>query len=531
MRIRTVTVPVPPARTVVAAQIAALVIVGALATAGVTLGWPAIGAVAVGVAALAVIRVHGRNLAGWTLWWLRGRAGIAGHASVAAGVEVRRGDQPYGVLRDEQTATVVVQLCGRPYTPTVLSGPGHALTSNTVPLRVLAGQMVQPGPLVLDGIDIVDKGFRVRRAQGYSQLYSALLSEHPARGTAETYAVIRLNIAASARGLLLRTTVEDATAAVAERLICALQETGCRARPLSLSDLHALVDELAGPLLSGVSTAHNRYLDNDGHCWATYVFSAEDITTANLDDVWTWRVDSAVTTVTLRPADDHRVRVSALVRTQTAQKPTLAPTVDLNTPVGDQARAAMSCVPGGPRLPGLPSLALTDLEGLTMPVGSAGVLIGTVNHQGRRQPVLLPLTDPERDTRILVKTGRMYARQLLLRAAAVGLPVSVYTDTPLRWAGLQELEPFIEVHVSPSATPVLTPHIVVKDRADGAAHITAPTIISMPSDSSYPKGLPPDISFTQVDDHRVAVRTAGGQTKVDIATVPDENPYLFPRGR
>ncbi len=531
MRIRTVTIPVPPARTVVAAEITALVIVGALVTAGMTVGWTAIGVVALIVVALAVIRVHGRNLAGWALWLLRGRGGIDGQKAVANGIDVRRGDQLYGVLRDAQTATVVVQLCGRAYAPTVLSGPGQAVTSNSVPLNVLADQMIQPGPLVLEGIDIVDKGVRVRRAQGYAQLYSALLTEHPARGEATSYAVVRLNIAASAEGLLLRANVEDATAAVAERLICALQEAGCRARPLSMATLNKLVDELGGPLLSGVSRTHSRYLNNDGNYWATYVFSAEDITAANLNDVWTWRVDSAVTTLTLRPSVEGQVRVSAMVRTQTAQKPALAPTADLNTPVGDQPRAAMSCVPGAPRLGGLPSVALSDLEIRAVPAGSAGVLIGTVNYQDRDQPVLLPLTDPERDTRILVKTGRMYARQLLLRAAALGLPVSIYTDTPHRWAGLNELEPFIEVHLSPSATPILTPRIVVKDRADGAAHITAPTIISMPSDSSYPKGLAPDISFTQIDDHRVAVRTADGQTKVNIATVPDEQPYLFPRGR
>lgn len=48
----------------------------------------------------------------------------------------------------------------------------------------------------------------------------------------------------------------------------------------------------------------------------------------------------------------------------------------------------------------------------------------------------------------------------------------------------------------------------------------------MPSDSSYPKGLAPDINFTQVDDDWVAVHTAAGQTTVAIATFPDEQPYL-----
>jgi ESX secretion system protein EccE len=293
---------------------------------------------------------------------------------------------------------------------------------------------------------------------------------------------------------------------------------------LSMDDIRGLVDELAGPLLSGITTARNRYLDNDGSYWSTYVYSAEDITADNLNDVWSWRVDSAVTTVTFRRTQDGAVRVSALVRTQTPQPPALSPTVYLNTPVGDQPRAAMACVPGGPRIPELPSVALDELTEFTMPVGSAGVLIGTVTYQGRRQPVLLPLTDPEHDTRIVMNTGISYARQELLRAAAVGHPISVYTDTPQRWAGLDD--PFIEILESPSATPTLTPHIVVKDRMDGAPQITAPTIISMPSDSSYPKGLAPDINFTQIDEQWVAVHTSAGRSKVEIATFPDEQPYL-----
>ena len=525
MRARTVTAPLPPPRTIVAAEITALVVIGVLAALGVSTAWPTITSVGVIVAVLAAIRVHGRNLAGWLVWSLRGRRRRDRAASVAQGIDVRRGDQHYGVLRDAATATAVVEICGAQYTPTVLSAPGQAVTSNTIPLTVLADQMIQPGPLVLDGIDVVDKGFRVRRAQGYPPLYSTVLTEHPARGNVATYAIVRLDVAASAQGLLLRNTVEDATAAVAERLMCALREEGCRARPLSLSDIEGLVDELGGPLLSGITKAHNRYLDNDGSFWSTYVYSAEDITAGNLNDVWSWRVDSAVTTVTLRRTGAGQVRVSAMVRTQTPQPPALAPTVYLNCPVGDQEPAAMACVPGGPRIPELPSVTLEELDGFTMPIGSAGVLIGTVSYQGRRQPVLLPLIDPEHDTRVVMNTSVSYARQELLRAAAVGHPITVYTDTPQRWAGLND--PYIEIHESPSATPTLTPHIVVKDRRDGAPHIAAPTIISMPSDSSYPKGLAPDIHFTQTDDHRVTVRTAKGQTRVDIATFPDEQPYLI----
>ena len=108
MRARTVTAPIPAPRTIIAAEITALVAVGVLTAVGVSTAWPTITAVGVIVAALAAIRVHGRNLAGWLLWWVRGRRRIEQAAWVAEGIDVRRGDQFYGVMRDTTTATVVV---------------------------------------------------------------------------------------------------------------------------------------------------------------------------------------------------------------------------------------------------------------------------------------------------------------------------------------------------------------------------------------------------------------------------------------
>src|SRR5262249_55690166 len=99
MRARTVTAPLPPPRTIVAAEITALVAIGVLAARGVSREWPTITAVGVIVAVLAAIRVHGRNLAGWLVWSLPGRRRRDRAASVAQGIDVRRGDQHYGVLR------------------------------------------------------------------------------------------------------------------------------------------------------------------------------------------------------------------------------------------------------------------------------------------------------------------------------------------------------------------------------------------------------------------------------------------------
>jgi hypothetical protein len=376
------------------------------------------------------------------------------------------------------------------------------------------------------GIDIVSSGSRVGRVHGYPPVYSAVLQEQPAAGQRSTYAIVRLDIARSIQGLALRDTVENATAAVAERLVCALRQQGCRAAPLASASVLDVIDDLAGPLLTGRAQARSRYVDNDGSYWATYSYSPEDITTDNLNDVWSWRVEAAVTTVTLSRTDDNAAAVRALVRTQTSQIPQLAPTVYLNPLPGQQIRAALSCVPGAARLTGR-GADLDAGDGLKIPIGPAGILLGTIDDAEQRRPVLLPLTDPEHNTRIRVShldPDSVYLRQLVIRAAAVGHTVTVYTDRPQRWAGL--VDPSVEICESPTATTTTAPTIVVKDRADGQPRTSAPTIVSLPTDSSYPKGLKPDIEFSQIAADEVLISTAAFDTALTIASFPDEQPYL-----
>jgi len=287
-----------------------------------------------------------------------------------------------------------------------------------------------------------------------------------------------------------------------------------------------VIDDLAGPVLTGRARARRRYVDNDGTYWATYSYSPEDITTDNLNDVWSWRVAAAVTTVTLSRTADNTVAVAALVRTQTSQPPLLAPTVYLNPLPGQQIRAALSCVPGAPRL-NRRGARLGAGEALKIPVGPAGVLVGTIDDPDQRPPVLLPLTDPEHNTRIRVsemEPDSAYLRQLVIRAAAVGHTITVYTDRPQRWAGM--VDPSIEICQSLTATTTTAPTIVVKDRADGQPRTSAPTIVSLPTDSSYPKGLQPDIEFTQIAADEVLISTAAFDTPLTIASFPDEQPYL-----
>lgn len=531
MKARTVTVAAP-AHVVVAAEVAAVAIMLALGA----LGWLNVysaAAVVIVIVVVSLVWIHDLNITGWVGRLLGARFTPDPLDSIAEPVDVRRshqllGDVVIGVQRDANIATAVLELGGIAYAPTLLAGPDSSPTPNVVPVQVLLDELVQPGPLVLASIEVVSAGARVRRAQGYPPLYSLHMRDRSARGRGRSYVIVRLDIERSIEGLILRNSVEEATAAVAERVLCALRQAKCRAEPLDAARLVSVIGSLGGPILDGTASESRSFVDTADGFWSTYVYSAEDITNANLADVWSWRCDGAVSTLSF--SIDHltgAAKVAAWVRTDTPQPPSLAPTVYLNPVPGQQVRGALACVPGAARLDRVPAAEVAALEPLIIPVGAAGILVGTIDLRDGTlpKPVLVPFTDPFQNTRIRVHVDISYVRQLLIRNAAVGEQITVYTDDVRRWTGL--VDPLIEILDNPTATPQRQPTILVKDHSQGKKVVaSASTIISLDTDPSYPKGLKPDIEFTALDAHHVQVSAGERQWVVAIATFPDERPYL-----
>jgi hypothetical protein len=98
-----------------------------------------------------------------------------------------------------------------------------------------------------------------------------------------------------------------------------------------------------------------------------------------------------------------------------------------------------------PRLP-LPQRELGDPEELVIPIGPTGILVGaalrddphtTVPIQ-RDDMIMWSLTDPQRATRVVMDTSDFYVRQLLLRAAAVGERIAIFSNSPQRWVALSQ---------------------------------------------------------------------------------------------
>ena len=130
--------------------------------------------------------------------------------------------------------------------------------------------------------------------------------------------------------------------------------------------------------------------------------------------------------------------VSALVRTGDPQPPPQPPTLNLNPLPGDQYAATLRAAPTALPHLSVPARELNGGEPLDIPIGATGILVGAARYDDPAADppvqaddlVMLSLTDPDRATRISMQTSDFYVRQLLIRAAAVGERIAIYSHQP-----------------------------------------------------------------------------------------------------
>ena len=454
--------------------------------------WPA-AVITAAAFVLMAVTVYRRNLPGWIAALMRWRSRRRRPVEAAAAVDVTQGNIVCGVRVDEYEAVTMLSVAGRAYTPTFLRGSTVSLTTNVLPLDVLTGLLDQPGGLKLAGIDVVSSGQRVRRGTGYPPLYSTLLADRPAAGRRDTRLIVRLDLTDSVGGLSYRASIGAAAAAATERIVNALLQEGIRAGALSAAELDEALAELSAglaeapeppmaaegegdpdaraPVLAGAragsaALAGRGRVDGQprraaaevgwrtvnarpGHL-STYYFSPDDITTAALHQMWALRTDHVVQVTSLSkrrrvtPDGGGPVMVSAMVRTNDPQRPQQPPTLNLNTLPGDQYDAALRAAPTArPRLL-LPQRELGDPDELVIPIGPTGILVGAALHDDphaavpiqRDDMIMWSLTDAQRATRIVMDTSDFYVRQLMLRAAAVGERIAIFSDQPQRWVAV-----------------------------------------------------------------------------------------------
>ena len=524
--------------------------------------WPAT-VISVAALLLLVVTVHGRNAPGWVAAWARHRHRMRRPAPVGAAVDVPHGALVCGVRVEEHEALTMVRVSGRPYAPTLLRGSTRSVSTNVVPLSVLVGLLDQPGGLHLAGIDVVSSGQRVRRAEGYPPLYSTLLADRPAAGRRATQLIVRLDITGSVPGLAYRASIGAAAAAATERIVNALRQEGIRATALSAEELDAALAELGAGLVraparpDGEAEAADRpapapvgaaalgYGPAPGPRprWRTvqttagylsnYYFSPEDITTAALNQMWALRSDDVVQTTSLRKDrtagrdNGAAVLVSALVRTGDPQPP---PTLNLNPLPGDQYAATLRAAPTARPHLNVPARDLDGGEPLDIPIGATGILVGAARYDDPAADppvhaddlVMLALTDPDRATRISMQTSEFYVRQLLIRAAAVGERIAIYSHQPDRWNSLSQPNIAVAERRRP---PPFVPTITVNDRptALAAAGLSA-TVITLGAVGDA--GPAADLRFVQTSETTVQISTPTHELEVAIVAFRQEQAWM-----
>ena len=126
--------------------------------------------------------------------------------------------------------------------------------------------------------------------------------------------------------------------------------------------------------------------------------------------------------------------------------------------------------------------------------------------------IMWALTDPERATRVVMDASDFYVRQLLVRAAAVGERIAIYSNQPQQWLPLSQ--PNIAV-VERRRALEFVPSIIVNDRPTTPPSVglssagLSSTVITL---GRADHGPAPDIRFMQISSSTVRI-TSGGATR------------------
>ena len=441
-----------PKTTIVVAEVVAAVLVGIEAWRGV--GWPWMVATATVVLALALVAFKDASLVHWAvIWWRWWRARRRNSADTlwaappkVVDVELPEQDGTVGIRWDGDVVITAVELCAQPHTVTVLAD-GLAISNDTVPLDVVANCLWQ-FDIKLDDIDVVANGRRVVPGTAYARSYDQTVGvRRPGVVERRTWLIVRKRFTADDdavrhRGGGIEGAVAVAVAAT-RRVVRQLREADCAAVPADADSLRAAHRVLAGGLAAddvdidverGTLATPNRFV-------TTYRVHPDDLTDVNLGAWWAHRSLSTSVIIRLTPgARRGDVGIRTWVRYATVERPSRTdPLPGLIRQYGDQADALSATLPLGEhsvsaqrRIVSSPGAKATaeSLAQLRIPVGAGGQLIGTTptNH-----PLLLPLAERGKLTRIYVDAELWVAQQLVLRALPSGASTRVSSNRPEAW--------------------------------------------------------------------------------------------------
>lgn len=489
-------------------RVAVIVGVLALGLVGLSIGGHA--AVVIGLvagAALLAVPWRSQPLWSWAALYARRNRPI----ELAEPVTVTNDRSGGGVRYQDGVAALVIQLLGKPYSPTLFTGSTSSQTRNTIDVGDLLTDVHQSLGVTLESLSVVSAGARRRSSGDYPRVYDTLIGTPPYAGQRETWLVIRLRALDNADALQWRVSVGTMALAAAQRIAAGLRCRDVRARVATATDIVELERRLGRVALE----SHNqrwRTARGNGGWLTTYAYRPSDVTTELLGQAWSLRVDGVIQNVTVFP--DGKVTATLTVRTP--QPPNAPPSVMLRALPGEQASAVAAGMCGArPRLRGVRRGALGPH--LVIPVGPSGILLGKLP-TGER--LLLPLADAGEFSRVHIAAEDSIAKRIIVRAAGAGDRITVHSSDLRRWASVRM--PHIAVTDQPRPASATTVSVV-----DGTV-TPAPrpnTVVSV-----VPRGVtsraPADVAIVQTGSATVEVTTASDVYQVEVELFRAENRYV-----
>lgn len=487
--------------------------------------------VAVVVAVPFFTPISGMWAGAWLLlWWrFRGRRKRPRTTPAAFDVQVQPGS--CGVRWDDGEVISMVELGPDVRLPTVVDPAGGLFTEDVVPLGVISTMLSQTDLQL--GIDIVSSGARVPTATAYSTLYADQLV-HPALvGRRRTWLTVRLPISENLTSLRRRGPIQRsapaAAAVAAHRLATRLRAEGHHATPVSAEG----IDIVVGQLLGGDGSTLADWSEEWDHLHnphtnekiAAYYIGENQCTTETLTGLWASSAENVTTTLSLRKRADGGLSVSGSARYLfLADEEIEDHRPGLTSAEGHQLPLLISSLPIARDPHESPSAAtdLTQPEAIPqMMVGAAGQAIG-VTADGAT--LVWPLVDQSIEhpmkLNVHAELTDTNLNQVLLRAAAIGTRIDVYTTEPARWRAFADrLTPQMKIY-RPDSTAGTGDLAVVEAGTSPAA---TPTVITV--GDVAPRGRI-DVRFSATASGAISMTSAVGGAELAVQYLRGEEQFL-----
>lgn len=450
----------------------------------------------------------------------------------------------YGMRWDGARLITMLRIEAQPRTVVRLSASG-LLGDDMLPLAEIA-RCLDQFDISLSSVEVICVGARSAGTGAVARTYETILGPLPAVAQRTVWVVLRLDPLANAdavrrrgggpTGALRSATV--ATRRVANRLAA----RGLSATALSAAEMSQAVSQLthSAPFEELTETAHG--VEHDGLHHTVYRIAPEGLGAKGIAEIWSTPTVSTTVAVRVRRTagtePDGQVAVTATARFVARDTPAVAASPDLLPLPGDRRRAWLF---GLPRATGAlapepaPYFGAIDaLHDIPLPIAGCGQLIGA---DDSGMGVALPLVGGHVH-RVEIIGSPLVAKQVILRAIALGASVVVHTDRHDEW---KPMLTYVDVPQaltlaswsagSQQAGSYRFATMVVFDGIAPTGHYSDATAVLLRDHGSEPTEFEPEITLIEDPDtaNRVTVRTAAGETGVRMVATPDELRFVGAR--